>query len=97
VLKTLGFARRQVSTAVVVQATALAALALALGLPLGVALGRWGWTAVAERLHVLPVATVPAVALALVVPGTLLVANLAAAWPAWSARRTSPATALRSE
>ena len=78
-------------------ATALVVPAVLLGIPVGVALGRWGWMAVAEELHVLVEPAVPALALALVVPGALLVANLVAAAPAWAARRTPPATVLRSE
>ncbi len=97
VLKTLGFARRQVSLAVATQANALVVPALLVGVPVGVALGRWGWTTVAQQLHVVSEPVVPVVALVLVVPGALLVANLAAAAPAWAARRTSPATTLRSE
>src|SRR5207244_11112551 len=42
ILKTLGFVRRQVSSAVAWQATALAAVALVIGIPLGVMGGRWG-------------------------------------------------------
>ena len=97
VLKTLGFERRQVSLAVAAQATALVLPALLVGVPLGAALGRWGWTAVARELHVVAEPVVPLLALVLVVPGALAVATMAAAAPAWAARRTVPATVLRSE
>ena len=50
ILKTLGFARRQVSATVVWQASTMLVIALAVGLPLGVAAGRWAWTVVAEQL-----------------------------------------------
>jgi predicted lysophospholipase L1 biosynthesis ABC-type transport system permease subunit len=50
VLKTLGFVRGQVSAAVAWQATTVALVALAVGLPLGVALGRWSWSLLIDRI-----------------------------------------------
>jgi hypothetical protein len=96
-LKVLGFVRRQVSSTVVWQATTLAVLALLVGLPVGVAVGRWAWVLVADRLGVVPVSVVPALVLALVALATVLVANLVAAVPAWMAARTRPAIVLRAE
>jgi ABC-type lipoprotein release transport system permease subunit len=96
-LKTLGFVRRQVSGAVVWQATTVAVIALVVGLPIGVAAGRWTWTLVADQLGVVPEPTVPLVSLLLMIPGVLLVANLAAAVPAWAAARTKAALVLRTE
>jgi MacB-like periplasmic core domain len=97
VAKTLGFLRRQVSAAVAWQATALAAAALLVGLPLGVAGGRWAWALFAGSVGVGPGATVPMGAIAVIVPVTLLLANLIAAGPGWSAARIEPAVALRRE
>jgi hypothetical protein len=97
VLKTLGFTRAQVSGAVAWQATVMAAIALAVGLPFGVAAGRWLWTLFATRIFVLPEPVVPRQAVLLLVPATVLVANLVAAVPAWMAARTRPATVLRAE
>jgi hypothetical protein len=97
VLKALGFTRGQVSAAVAWQATALLALALAVGLPVGVAAGRWLWTLFAARIYALPEPVVPLQAVLLLVPATILAANLAAAVPAWMAARTRPATVLRAE
>jgi ABC-type lipoprotein release transport system permease subunit len=97
VLKTLGFARRQVSATVIWQATTLAGLAVLVGLPLGIAAGRWAWILVADRLGVVPVSVVPAMVLTLVALTTVLAANLVAAVPAWMAARTRPAIALRAE
>lgn len=97
VLKVLGFARRQVSSTVIWQATTLAGLAVLAGLPLGVAAGRWAWVLVADRLGVVPVSVVPALILTLVALATVLAANLVAAVPAWMAARTRPATVLRAE
>ena len=96
-LKTLGFTGRQVSLTVGWQATTLGVVALVIGLPLGVAAGRWAWTIAAERLGVVVAPVVPALALLLVVPLTLVVANVVAAGPAWLAGRTRPAVVLRAE
>ena len=42
-------------------------------------------------------ATVPLTAVLIAIPVTLLVANLIAAWPGWTAARLRPALALRTE
>ena len=97
ILKALGFVRRQVSAAVAWQATTVALLALAVGLPLGVALGRWSWSLLADRIGVGAPPVTPGPALLAGVAGTVLVANLVAAWPGRVAARTRPAVALRSE
>lgn len=96
-LKTLGFVRRQVSLTVASQATAMVLAALAVGVPVGIAVGRWVWTSVADDLGVVAVPDVPLVAVALVVPAAVLLANLIAAVPAAAAARTRPAVVLRSE
>ena len=97
VLKSLGFTRGQVSSTVAWQATALVALALTIGLPVGVAAGRGLWTLFATRIYVLPEPVVPLQAILVLIPATVLVANLVAAVPAWMAARTRPATVLRAE
>jgi ABC-type lipoprotein release transport system permease subunit len=97
VLKALGFTRRQVSAAVAWQATALVAFALAIGLPVGVATGRWIWTLFATRIYTLPEPVVPLRAVLVLIPATVLVANLVAALPARAAAATRPAVVLRSE
>ena len=68
----------------------------ALGIPLGVILGRAFWNLFADRLGVSDDALTPAVAIALAVPATLLVAAIVATIPARLARRTSAAEVLRS-
>ena len=76
ILKTLGFTRGQVLAAVAWQATIVAGIGLLVGLPLGVALGRWAWTLFAEDLGVVPEPVTPLWPVLLVVPATLLLANL---------------------
>jgi hypothetical protein len=97
ILKSLGFVRRQVSATVAWQATTVALVALALGLPLGVALGRWTWSLLVDRIGLGAAPVTPGPALLAGVVATVLVANLVAAWPGRVAGRTHPAVALRSE
>ena len=97
ILKTIGFVRPQVAAIVAWQATSFALLALLVGLPVGIAGGRWAWSAVASGIGSSSPAVVPVLAVALIVPGTLVVANAISAWPAWRAARIRPATVIRSE
>jgi hypothetical protein len=97
VFKTLGFVPRQVSAAVAWQATALSVLALIVGIPVGIAAGRVVWSLVANSIGVVVVPTVPWVWVGVVVPATLLIANVVAAGPAAAAARVAPSTVLRSE
>jgi ABC-type antimicrobial peptide transport system permease subunit len=96
-LKTLGLARPQVLGVVAWQATAFAAVALLIGLPLGVLAGRWAWAYFATTAGVATQAAVPLPAVLLAIPVTLLIANLLAAWPGWTAARLRPALVLRAE
>jgi hypothetical protein len=97
VLKTLGFVRPQVLATVAWQATALAVPAVVVGVPSGIALGRWTWHLVATSVGSVSPPIVPLAAVLVVVPATLLVANLLAGGPAWAAGRVHPARVLRSE
>ena len=97
ILKTLGFVRTQLSRAVAWQASALAVVGVVVGLPLGIAAGRWVWAVFAGRLGVPPRPVTPVVAVTLLVPATIVLANLVAAVPARLAARTRPAVALRTE
>jgi ABC-type lipoprotein release transport system permease subunit len=97
VLKTLGFVRGQVRATVAWQATTLIAVALVVGVPVGLAVGRWIWTLFADNLGVVPEPINPWLAIAILVPVAVLVANLVAAIPAAVAARTKPAIVLRSE
>ena len=97
ILKTLGFSRGQVRSAVAWQASTMGAIALVIGLPLGLAAGRWLWRFLADGIGVFPQPAVSPVAVAVAIPATLLLVNLIAAIPARSAARTKPAVVLRSE
>jgi ABC-type antimicrobial peptide transport system permease subunit len=97
ILKTIGFVRRQVAAVVAWQATSVSLVALLVGLPLGVACGRWAWNVVTPGIGSVSPPLVPTEAIAALVPATLLVANVIAAWPAWVAARVAPAVVMRSE
>jgi putative ABC transport system permease protein len=97
ILKTLGFTRAQVVAAVAWQATTVAAIGLLIGLPLGLGIGRFAWNVFADDLGVVPAAVTPIGLTALVVPATIVLANLIATLPAQAAARTRPALVLRAE
>ena len=97
VLKTLGFFRRQLMFVIAWLATSFSLLALLIGLPLGVVAGRWTWVLVASGIGSVSPPVVPVLGVAIVVPVTLLLANVLAAWPGYQAARTAPSAELRSE
>jgi hypothetical protein len=96
-LKSLGLVRSQLLRVVCWQATALAAASLLAGLPLGVLAGRWVWAAFARSAGVAAQADVPVTVVLLAIPATVLLANLIAVGPGWTAARIPAATVLRSE
>ena len=81
VLRTLGMTRWQSRGVVVTQASVLAAAGVLFGVPLGLALGRTTWRIVADYTPLQYVPPLAYLALLLVGPLALLVANLLAAWP----------------
>jgi putative ABC transport system permease protein len=97
ILKTLGFLRGQVRTAVAWQAAVLAFISLLIGIPVGLAAGRWAWRLFSDQLGVIPSPVVPAGALALIAPATILLAILASVVPGRMAARMRPGVVLRSE
>ncbi len=97
ILKTLGFFRRQLMLVIAWQATSFSVLALLIGLPLGVVAGRWTWVLVASGIGSVSPPVVPVLGIAIVVPVTLLLANVLAAWPGYEAARTAPSAELRTE
>jgi hypothetical protein len=97
VLRAIGCAPNQVRRTVSVQATTLAVLALALAVPLGLLAGRWVWHVFAHGLGISAAASAPTLALAILVPATIVVANLMSYLPARAAARASIASILRTE
>jgi ABC-type lipoprotein release transport system permease subunit len=97
ILKTLGFERRDVRATVAWQATTIAAIGLLVGLPLGIAVGRFAWNLLAGELGVVPEPVTPVPSGLLIIPATLLLANLVALLPRRIAAVTPPAVVLRAE
>ena len=86
VLRSLGYTRRQVAATAHWQATILVLVAVAVGAPVGFLVGRWTWSITAGVLGVAQDVSVPVVSLLLVVPATLIAANVVAAVPAAAGR-----------
>lgn len=97
VLRALGVTSRSVRSVLNAQGTAVALVGLVVGVPLGIALGRVGWRLVAQRVPLTDVAPFAALALVLVVPLTVVIANVAAVWPGRRVAHQHPATVLRTE
>ena len=97
VLRSMGLTRRDSRLAIMWQATLLAIIGLALGVPLGVVVGRLVWRQIADRFPVVYVPPMALLAVTLVIPIALVIANLLAAGPARAATRIHPAEVLRSE
>jgi ABC-type lipoprotein release transport system permease subunit len=95
--KTLGFTRRQLAATVAWQASISVTLGVIFGIPAGIVIGRTLWDRFAEALHVVPDPTVPAVTIALIAAGALVLTNVVAAIPGRQAARTKTAVLLRAE
>ena len=96
-LKTLGFTRRQLAAVIAWQSSVAVAIGLVVGVPVGVVFGRWLWDLFAHNIDVVPSPTVPALSVALIALGALVLANLVAALPGAIAARTKTASLLRAE
>ncbi|MGB9112457.1 MAG: FtsX-like permease family protein [Acidimicrobiales bacterium] len=96
-LKTLGFVRRQLSAAVLWQASIAAAVGVVIGVPLGVIVGRTLWGVFAREIYAVPRPTVPVVPIVLVAIGAIVLANVVAYLPGQFASRTATAPSLRAE
>jgi cell division protein FtsX len=97
VLRSLGFTKRDSRIAIAWQATLIAIVGLVIGVPLGIFTGRLLWRQLAESFPVVYAPPLALVAVLLVVPVAIAIANLVAAGPAHAATRIRPARVLRSE
>jgi ABC-type antimicrobial peptide transport system permease subunit len=97
ILRSIGFTRRETRLAIAWQSTLLATVGVAVGLPVGIIVGQALWKQLAESFPVVYVPPLALVAILLVVPATLAIANALAVGPARSATRVRPANVLRSE
>lgn len=97
VLRALGVTHRFSRWVLGTQGTVVAVVGLLVGLPLGIAAGRVTWRLIAERVPLQEIPPFAALAVIVVVPVAVLVANLAALWPGRRLARQLPATALHAE
>jgi ABC-type antimicrobial peptide transport system permease subunit len=97
VLRALGMRRRDCVRVLAWHALLVAGTALVVGVPLGIAAGRVAWLAIADGLHVVPVATLPPPATALIAVVVIGAALVAASVPGRFTTRHAPAMALRAE
>ncbi len=97
VLKALGMTRRQVWAAVAWQTTLTLLIAVLVGAPLGVAAGRVGWRGFADSLGVVPFTEIPLLTLIAGLLALVVAGNLLASVPAAIAARTRAAPFLRAD
>ncbi|HXQ19427.1 MAG TPA: FtsX-like permease family protein [Acidimicrobiales bacterium] len=96
-LKTLGFTGRQLAATVAWQASVAVAIGTVVGVPLGIVVGRNLWNVFAREISVVPYPSVPVPLIVLIAVGALVLANVVAALPGWSAARTPTDLLLRAE
>jgi hypothetical protein len=97
VLRALGMTRGSIRAILHSQSTAIAIFGLVIGIPLGLAVGRLGWQAIAERVPLAEVPPVALVATLLLIPVTVVAANVLALWPGRVALAHAAAEELRAE
>jgi predicted lysophospholipase L1 biosynthesis ABC-type transport system permease subunit len=97
ILRSIGLTRRQSRIAIGWQATLIAGAGVVTGVPLGIVSGRLIWRWLADNFPVVYAPPLALLAVLLVAPAAVALANLLAAWPAHSAARIRPAEALRAE
>jgi hypothetical protein len=96
-LKSLGLTGHQLSAIVRWQSTFAVGVGMVVGIPLGVVLGRTLWDLFAHEINAVSAPSVPALVVALIAAGALVLANLVAAVPGRIAARTPTALMLRAE
>ncbi len=96
-LKVLGFTPRQLASAIAWQASISAVVGIVVGIPLGVALGRWLWTLFAREIGAVPAPTVPVWWIIAAALAAVILANVVAAFPGRTAKRTPTALVLHDE
>jgi hypothetical protein len=97
ILKTLGFTRGRLASAVAIQALVSALIGCAVGIPLGIALGRALWNLFATQINAVPLPTVPAGTVVVIGALALALAVVVATVPGRIAARTPTSQLLRAE
>ncbi len=97
VLRAIGLTPAQTSRTVAWQATMLGAWGALIGVPVGLVVGRLVWAAIARSYGIADDTAWPWIAIALVLPAAVVLANALAWWPGRRAAHLQPAQILRSE
>lgn len=97
VFRALGLTSTDIRVSVAAQSTVTVLLSLAVAIPAGVVIGRQVWLTYANNLHVIPIAPVPLVKIAIAVGIAIAVANVAGLLLAWSANHRTIGRDLRTE
>ncbi len=96
-LKTLGFTKRHLASAIAWQASVAVGVGCAIGIPLGIALGRSLWDLFVHEISAVPDPTIPGISILLIAATAIVLANAVAAVPGQIAARTPTAQLLRTE
>lgn len=96
-LKSLGFTRRQLASAIAWQSSVAAVIGAVVGIPIGVIIGRELWILFARSINAVPDPTVPILPLVLIGVGALVFAIIVSVIPGRIAARTPTALVLRAE
>jgi hypothetical protein len=97
VMRALGMSSWGVRASLAVHAIATVILVLAVAVPVGIAIGQWAWMDYARDLLVIPEATIPWSALAVVLVGAIVVVGSVALLATQVVFRRSAARELRAE
>jgi predicted lysophospholipase L1 biosynthesis ABC-type transport system permease subunit len=97
ILRAIGLDRRRTRLVLNSQGTAIGLVGLVVGVPLGVALGRTLWRLISQQVPLADVPPLALVAVVLIVPVTVAVANALAVWPGHRLARRHPAEDLRAD
>ncbi|HWF17159.1 MAG TPA: FtsX-like permease family protein [Acidimicrobiales bacterium] len=98
ILRAMGMRRRNTRLVLNVQGTAIGLFGVVVGIPVGLAVGRTGWRLIAEHVPLAYIAPLAVLGIVLIIPATILLANLLAMWPGQLVARTHlPARELRVE
>jgi FtsX-like permease family len=97
VLRALGFTPRQAALCIIAQASAIGVISLVIGVPIGILVGQLAWRWMADVTPLLYAPPIAVIAILIVIPSTVIAANILAAWPAQRASRIRPADVLRTD
>ena len=96
-LKTLGFTQLQVAAAIAWQSSVAIVIGMIIGVPIGIVVGRSLWILFAHEINAVPAPIIPGTLIAVLVVGSLILANIVAAVPGRIAARTPTSLLLRAE